>query len=135
MEGSRLTAAQADKIRSLINSVSLKSVVDRLVEEDAGGANSGIVTTEEELQVYQIVRTILAQSRKVQTERVTYRDQRTVFSILIDDNIRQKVCDLIIKNKHNRTLILDSVRYDIPDIDSILKLKKQLIEKASTFME
>ena len=135
MEGSRLTASQADKIRSLINSVSLKSVVDRLVEEDAGGANSGIVTTEEELQVYQIIRTILAQSRKVVTERVTFRDQKTVFSILIDDNIRQKVCDLQIKDKHNRILIMDNVRYDIPDIDSILKLKKQLIDKASTYME
>ena len=69
------------------------------------------------------------------SERVTYRDQRTFFSILIDDNIRQKVCDLQIKDKHNRVLILDNVRYDIPDINSILKLKKQLIEKASTFME
>ena len=66
-------------------------------------------------------------SRKVETDRIGYRDQKTVFSILIDDNLRKKVCDLDIKDKYNRSLILDGKKYDIPEIDDVLKLKKQLL--------
>ena len=61
--------------------------------------------------------------------------QKTVFSILVDDNLRKKVCDLDIKDRFNRSLILDDVRYSIPEIDDVLKLKKQLIDKAASFME
>ena len=39
------------------------------------------------------------------------------------------------KNEGQDKQTFSIVRYDTPDINSILKLKKQLIEKASTFME
>jgi len=42
---------------------------------------------------------------------------------------------LDIKDKYNRSLILDGEKYDIPEIDDVLKLKKQLIDKAASFME
>jgi predicted type IV restriction endonuclease len=135
MGGNRLSPQTADKIKGLINSVSLKSVVDSYTLKDVSSANSGIETTSDELEVYQIIRTILAQSRKVETDRIGYRDQKTVFSILIDDNLRKKVCDLDIKDKYNRSLILDGEKYDIPEIDDVLKLKKQLIDKTASFME
>lgn len=135
MGGSRLSPQTADKIKGLINSVSLRSVVDSYTLKDVNNANSGIETTAEELQVYQIIRTILAQSRKVETDRVGYRDQKTVFSILIDDNLRKKVCDLDIQDRYNRTLIFDGEKFDIPEIEDVLKLKKQLIDKAASFME
>ena len=134
MGGNRLSPQTADKIRNLINTVSLKSVVESYTLRDASNANSGIETTSDELQVYQIVRTILAHSRKIATDRIGYRDQKTVFSILIDDNLRKKVCDLDIKDKYNRSLILDGEKYDIPEIDDVLKLKKQLIDMAASFM-
>ena len=54
---------------------------------------------------------------------------------MVDDNLRKKVCDLDIKDRFNRSLILDDVRYSIPEIDDVLKLKKQLIDKAASFME
>lgn len=135
MGGNRLSPQVADKIKGLINSVSLRAVLDSYTSKDVSNANSGIETTSDELQVYQIVRTILVQSRKVETERVSYRDQKTVFSILVDDSLRKKVCDLDIKDRFNRSLILDGVRYDIPEIEDILKLKKQIIDKAASFME
>jgi len=135
MGGNRMSPQIADKIKGLINSVSLKSVVDSYTLRDTNNANSGIETTADELQVYQIIRTILAQSRKVETDRVGYRDQKTVFSILIDDNLRKKVCDLDIKDKYNRVLIIEGDRIDIPEIDDVLKLKKRLIEKAAAFMQ
>jgi predicted type IV restriction endonuclease len=135
MGGSRLSPQTADKIRGLINSVSLRSVVDSYSLRDVSSANSGIETTAQELEVYQIIRTILAQSTKVQTDRIGFRDQKTVFSILIDDNLRKKICDLDIRDRYNRSLILDGEKFDIPEIEDVLKLKKQLIDKAATFME
>jgi hypothetical protein len=51
-----------------------------------------ISTTEEELEGYLIVKTILRQ--RVNPSRITYRDAQTYFSILLDDNNRKTICRL-----------------------------------------
>lgn len=129
MNGSRLTETVEKQIKELINSVSLKSVLDRLIVEESTKANSGIHTTEDELKVYHIIKTILAQHKQIETSSIGYRDLKGKFSILIDDNQKKKICDLYISpNSHK--IDLDGEKIDIPDFDSIVKLKKKLIDKA-----
>lgn len=53
---------------------------------------SKIVTTEEELEGFMIVKTILRQ--KIEVNRVTYRDAQSYFSVFLDDNNRKPVCRL-----------------------------------------
>ncbi len=53
---------------------------------------SGIVTTEEELEGYRIVRAIVRPV--VAVERVTFRDSKTYFAVLMDDNNRKPLCRL-----------------------------------------
>ena len=50
-------------------------------------------------------------------------------SELLQDNIKKKSCDLYI-NQTSHKIEIDNEKFDIPDIDSILKLKKKLIDKA-----
>ena len=61
-------------------------------EVTAEPAKDGIVTTEEEMEGYRIVKSILQQH--VDTMRITYRDHKSYFSVLIDDNNRKTVCRL-----------------------------------------
>lgn len=51
-----------------------------------------IETTEEELEGFMIVKTILRQ--KVKPHRVAYRDAQSYFAILLDDNNRKTICRL-----------------------------------------
>ncbi|MEJ6583217.1 MAG: hypothetical protein QNL29_04145 [Crocinitomicaceae bacterium] len=129
MGGSRLNDFAEKQIRELINSVSIKSALDTLIYEESKSANSGIHTTEEELKVYHVVKTILAQHKQIDTNSIGYRDLKGKFSILIDDNQKKKVCDLYIGANSSR-IEIDGEKIDIPDIDSIVKLKKKLIDQA-----
>ncbi|MBD3725000.1 MAG: type I restriction enzyme HsdR N-terminal domain-containing protein [Flavobacteriaceae bacterium] len=129
MNGSRMTENIEKQIRDLINSVSLKSALDRLIIEESSKANSGIITTEDELKVFHIIKTILAQHKQIDTNSIGYRDFKGKFSILIDDNQKKKVCDLYITPTSHK-IDIDGEKIDIPDIDSIVKLKKALTDKA-----
>ena len=129
MNGSRMTENIEKQIRDLINSVSIKSALDRLIVEESSKANSGIITTDDELKVFHVIKTILAQHKQIDTNSIGYRDFKGKFSILIDDNQKKKVCDLYITTSSHK-IDIDGVKIDIPDIDSIVKLKKQLIDKA-----
>lgn len=53
---------------------------------------SKVITTEEELQGYYIVKAIVA--GKVDLSRIVYRDAQSYFAILFDDNNRKPVCRL-----------------------------------------
>ena len=54
--------------------------------------DSKIVTTEEELEGFQIVKAILRE--KIPYERIAYRDTLSYFGILLDDNNRKPLCRL-----------------------------------------
>ena len=61
-------------------------------EPDGGDESSGVVTTEEELEGYRIVRAIVCEV--VPASRVVYRDQKSYFAVLLDDNNRKPICRL-----------------------------------------
>ncbi len=70
------------------------------VEQDA--RPEGIETTQEELEGYNIVRAIVCSVIPVQ--RVTYRDTKSYFGILIDDNNRKPLCRLRFNGKTKKYL-------------------------------
>jgi len=133
MHGKRLTDSIEKQIKSLINSMSIRACLDRLVVEEAKRNNSGIVTTSEELQVFQTIKTILSQQKQIESKSIGYRDLKGKFCILLEDNIQKKICDLYITPSSHK-IDIDGDRIDIPDIDSILKLKKRLIDKALSLL-
>ena len=52
--------------------------------------DSKIVTTEEELEAFQIAKAILRE--KVPSSRIAYRDTLSYFGVLLDDNNRKPIC-------------------------------------------
>ncbi|MPS74213.1 MAG: restriction endonuclease [Chryseobacterium sp.] len=49
-----------------------------------------VITTDEELEAFQIVKAILRE--KIPAERIAYRDTQSYFGILLDDNNRKPIC-------------------------------------------
>lgn len=66
----------------------------------------GIITTPEELESYSIVKVILKDI--ISPERVYYRDNRSYFNILLDDNIRKWIIRVYFNENRNYIILNDS---------------------------
>jgi len=130
--GRRLSTQMESKISEMINIYSLKDIFDRM-EAERVASGFGVITTKEELQVYNIIRTLLVQSKKINKDRINYRDQKTVFSILIDNNRLKDVCHLKISSR-NKIIIINDEKIEFKNIDDLLKLKKKLIDSATNLI-
>lgn len=86
--------------------------------EDSKG---GIITTEEELEAFRIIRAILAKA--VDPNRICYRDAQTYFTVILDDNNRKNICRLYLNSENIKrfSIINDGVEVKT-DIDNILDL-------------
>lgn len=133
MDGKRMTDAVKDKIKSLINSNSIQSALSKVIEEESKSGNM-VITTAEELKIYHTVKTILVHNKKIDSERITYRDQKNSFNVLVDDNNKKIVCK-IISSRNKYTIEINGDRFDYNGIDSIVKMKKQLLEAALTYID
>lgn len=97
---------------------------------------SDIVTTEEELEGYYIVKSILRNI--IPAERITYRDAKTYFAIFIDDNNRKSVCRLYLNSPTNKILLwLDDnkneISHKLTSLDDIYLYSDGIIEAASKY--
>lgn len=99
-----------------------------LVQEPVPNANQ-IVTTEEELEGFMIVKTILRQ--KVLVSRIVYRDALSYFAILLDDNNRKTICRLYFNGtKKYMTTLNDErkeTRHNLSSLDDIFSYSEILL--------
>jgi hypothetical protein len=80
-----------DRLKSAIDSTVQHSISDSDIEENtADEPESKIVTTEEELEGFNIVRAVLRQ--KLPVDRISHRDTQSYFGVLLDDNNRKPLC-------------------------------------------
>jgi hypothetical protein len=98
--------------------------------EQAKSDENKVVTTEEELEGFMIVKTILRQ--KISATRVSYRDAQSYFAILLDDNNRKTICRLYLNGSKKYFVILDDqkkeVKNEIISLDDIFKYSETLIK-------
>ncbi len=101
----------------------IKQTTSPAVEE------SIIVTTEEEMEAYFIVKSILR--AKFESSRIHYRDFQYFFSILLDDSIRQTVCRLYLHDGKKQIGIFDEnkkeTKYELKKLDDIYQYNDQII--------
>lgn len=95
-----------------------------------------IITTEEELQGFYIVRAILASTTDM--KRVTYRDAQSYFAILFDDNNRKPICRLHFNGgkKYVETFDKDKkgTKHLIASLEDIFTLASTIIETVNTYL-
>ena len=138
MGGKRTTESISNKIKELINGVSLKTLSDRVIKNEIASSNSGIITTAEELQSYNIIKTMigLARSKAIDIERVGYRDYKGFFNILIDDNQRKCICTLHL-NGTKKHIQIGQERHEIESVSvaALTKFKKEIVDSATSLFE
>ena len=109
------------------------SVENDLVEEE----QSKIITTEEELDGYNIIKAILRV--KFDVSRITYRDTQSYFGILLDDNNRKSLCRLHFNSRQKYLGIVGEdkkeQRYPIDSLDDLYSHTNELFEIASRYEE
>lgn len=133
MHGKKMTDAVKEKIRSLINSNSIQTALSKVIEVESKNGNI-VITTAEELKIYHTVKTILIHNKKIDANRISYRDQKNSFNVLVDDNNKKIICK-IISSRNKYTIEINGAKYDFNGIDSIVNIKKQLLESALSYID
>ena len=91
-----------------------------LVQDPPANPNQ-VVTTQDELEAFMIIKTILRQ--KIPVARVAYRDALSYFAILLDDNNRKTICRLYFNSAKKYFVTLDEqrkeVRNEISSLDDL----------------
>ena len=92
---------------------------------------SKIVTTEEELDAYRIVKAICR--KKVDISRIVYRDAQTYFSILLDDNNRKPICRMYFNSLTKKYIATfdenkKETKHEISTLNDIYNFSKELAD-------
>ena len=94
-----------------------------------------VFTTEEELEAFLIVKTILRQ--KVPATRVTYRDAQSYFAIFLDDNNRKAICRLYLNGGKKYLGTLDDnkkeTKFEIATLDEIFNYSEILLKTTELY--
>lgn len=97
---------------------------------------SKIVTTEEEMEAYYIVKGILAEI--IPVEDIAHRDTESYFGILYKDNNRKPICRINLDKKNKQLFIPDAnkkfERFYIDTPSDLYKYKQQLLEVAKRYL-
>ena len=109
---------------------------DSIEREEALQDDNKIVTTEEEIESYMIVKSILRPA--VDISRVVYRDAQTYFAILLDDNNRKPICRMYFNSVTKKYIATfdenkKETKHEINSLDDICKYSQQLIDTISYY--
>lgn len=105
--------------------------------EEENLENNGIITTEEELEAFRIVRAILCD--KIPIEKVHYKDTQSYFGILYDNKVTKWICRL--RLSENRKILSfptsdkSEEKIEISDISELYKYKDKILQSALIYCE
>ena len=98
------------------------------VDEANDYEENKIVTTEEEIEAYYIVKAICRQ--KVEAQRIVFRDAQSYFAIILDDNRLKTLCRVYLNASKKYIGIFDvnkkEVKYEITCVDDIFRFSELL---------
>lgn len=103
----------------------MQATTEQLTNDD-----NKVVTTDEEMEGFMIVKTILRQ--KVPVNRISYRDAQSYFAILLDDNNRKTICRLYLGASKKYIALLDEqkkeVKHEINSLDDIFNFSETMFK-------
>lgn len=103
---------------------------DVLIEE----VDHRIETTQEELEAFMIVKTILRQ--KIAIDRIFYRDAQSYFTVILDDTNRKLICRLYFDKRKFISFIGEDKKenkVEIKTIDDIFNFSDELLRIAENY--
>lgn len=124
----------SDRLRTALESETTSEDKENEPLQNQEEKPNGIITTEEELEGWSIVRAICA--KIVSPTRITHRDTKSYMGILLDDNNRKPVCRLWFNTKQKYLGIIgtDKEETRIP-IESTVDIYQHSDEILNTIMQ
>lgn len=128
-----------EKIKSALSrdDIELKPTIVEIVEvipedeSDVDIYDDGIITTDEELQSLYIVKSIARQV--VSANRITAKDTKSYFGILLDDKVTKWICRIYLKESTKYVKIPNAdktvTKYIIEKIDDLYDLGDQILRR------
>lgn len=110
------------RLKSALNQEKEVAEAAKIEEIITSDPESGIVTTEEEIEGFFIVKSILREN--IDSKRITYRDALSYFAILLDDNNRKTICRLYLNTKKYLAVMDENkkeVKYELHSLDDLYK--------------
>lgn len=96
-----------------------------------------IITTEEELESYYIVKSIL--SEFVNPSNLYYKDTYSYFGVLYENKVTKWICRVYLKENVKFVIIPDEnkkeIRYELNSVADIYKLKDKIITRLKSFLK
>ena len=133
MGGLRLTEKISDRIHKLINSISLQDAVEKVKVLEGKDSSSGVYTTSVELKAFQIIKTIIALTPKLknQVDRVSYKDYKGQFKIIVDNMPSKEICHLVL-NQRSQKIEFENDSFELMKVsaEEIAKHKKRIVESS-----
>lgn len=134
-----ITERVSERLRSALEHESIPNSLetpeieaDPAPEEGDGG---DIVTTEDELDGYRTVRAIV--SSVLSPERVTYRDSKSYFAVICDDNNRKPICRLHFNRSQKYLGVFDEekkeTRHPLEKVSNLYQFSDALREAATRY--
>lgn len=131
-----------DRLKSAINSdiqttsISAEASLESEVSpDDLSEPPSKIVTTDEELDGFHVVKAVLRQA--IDVKRVISRDTQSYFGVLLDDNNRKPLCRLHFNAKQKYLGLFDAdkkeTRHPIDSIDDIFSFGDALLASVALY--
>ncbi|MFC5284346.1 type I restriction endonuclease [Pedobacter alpinus] len=114
-----------------------QQIEEKVTNEPVMATETGIVTTEEELEGYHIVKAILRKT--VDVKRIVARDVQSYFGILLDDNNRKPICRLYFNSNNKKSIGIFGegkleTKYDLESLDDIYAYSKELEVAVSNYL-
>ncbi len=124
-----------ERLKTALTKEDEKIKEQEAVQLEQTAEESKVVTTEEELEGFLIVKTILRQ--KINSTRVTHRDAQSYFAILLDDNNRKTICRLYLNGSKKYIATLDEqkkeIKNEITTLDDIFKYSEILLKTIDVY--
>jgi hypothetical protein len=124
----------SERLKSALNteetvSSQEKSVPSNVEQATEDGSDNKIITTEEEIESYIIVKSILRPF--IDISRVVYRDAQTYFAVLLDDNNRKPICRMYFNGLTKKYIATfdenkKETKHEIKCLDDIFNYSQQL---------
>ncbi len=128
-----------DKIQTALRKENEDEISEEPIQEkeNTEARSNTIITTEEELEAYFIIKNILKEF--VPMKDITYRDTIHYINILYKDNGRKWICRLKLNNK-SKILMLPNedknyIKYSLKDIYELELYKDQLIDILQRYVD
>lgn len=119
-----------ERLNTALNKEKETSAVQETLTVAVEEAEPKVETTEEEIESFMIVKTILRQ--KIDVKRITHRDAQSYFAILLDNNNRKTICRLYLNTGKKHFAVLDEnkkeIKTEIQSLDDIFNFSDKLFE-------